>query len=125
MDSKSSLLLALEGLSSFLLSELLSILLIISSIFLKKSVRPLIVSFNLSCSSLSSIPSNMFAASPNDDLSFIPPIIVNNINCKYFQIIFFVFSLTFSQEKKILKFTFGRNSLFVSSSSLILNISSF
>ena len=63
--------------SDELLSSGVSLLGVSVSIFLKKSVNPDIVSFIFSWSSSSSIPSNKFIESPNDDLSFIPPTTVN------------------------------------------------
>ena len=66
-------------------------------ISLKKSVRPSIVSPNFACKSFSSIPSNMFIESPNVLLSLTLPTTVNKTNCKYFQIVLRIFSVTPSE----------------------------
>ena len=66
---------------------------------------------------MSLIDSNNLAVSPNADWSFTQPIIDNKINCKYFQMVSFVLSLI-SQFHKYLKLTPGKNSVFITESSL-------
>ena len=57
------------------------------------------VSSILDLNSSSFISSNNFAVSPNDEEFSVSGIIENNISCKYFQKIFFVFSLIFCLYK--------------------------
>ncbi len=88
----------------------------VSSLFaLSKNLpNPSMVSFILFCKSFSSIDSNILRASPKFDVSFTEPMTVTSKSCKYFQMEFFVFSLTPSQLNNSLKSTSGKNMVFAS-----------
>ena len=79
------------------------------SMDLKKLPKDCIVSFNLPCSSSSSMPSKILAASPKSAFSLIDDIIVMRTSCKYFHKVCLIVGVILSHENSILNSTLGKN----------------